>query len=89
MKDVPKNSNTVITFYADGTAIMVNSKKSKLADWKIKHHLTKLNTYFTKWKIDSNTQKKTQLINFNMKNNTKQQHNIIPTNNEHINEICT
>lgn len=82
INDIPKSQNTELALFADDTAIIASSKNPRLANIRINNHLNELIEYFNQWKININPQK-TQLINFNQKQN-QDEYQIINIHNEII-----
>lgn len=54
INDIPKNSDTQLSLFADDTAIISSSWQAKIADKKTQTHLNQIADFFRKWKIKIN-----------------------------------
>ncbi|GBO45094.1 RNA-directed DNA polymerase from mobile element jockey [Araneus ventricosus] len=57
INDIPKQFNTILSIFADDTAILARNKNHNYVQLALNTHLKTLEDWFTKWKIQINTDK--------------------------------
>ncbi|GBO23086.1 RNA-directed DNA polymerase from mobile element jockey [Araneus ventricosus] len=57
INDIPKQFNTILSIFADDTAILARNKNHNYVQLALNRHLKTLEDWFTKWKIQINTDK--------------------------------
>ncbi|GBN05578.1 RNA-directed DNA polymerase from mobile element jockey [Araneus ventricosus] len=62
INDIPKQFNTMISMFADDTAILARNKNPNYIQIALNRHLKKLEDWFIKWKIEINVSKTEAII---------------------------
>lgn len=62
INDIPQFQKTNTALYADDTAIYAHSFAAEVANRQLQIHINKLTEYYSKWKIDINSEKTEQII---------------------------
>ncbi|GBO27381.1 RNA-directed DNA polymerase from mobile element jockey [Araneus ventricosus] len=57
INDIPKQFNTILSIFADDTAILARNKNHNYVQIALNRHLKTLEDWFTKWKIQINADK--------------------------------
>lgn len=67
--DIPETTNTVLTTFANDTAILATSNEPTLASRKLQSALENLQMWLQKWRIKAN-EAKSQHVTFTLRNRT-------------------
>ncbi|GBN69708.1 RNA-directed DNA polymerase from mobile element jockey, partial [Araneus ventricosus] len=63
INDIPKQFNTILSIFADDTAILARNKNHNYVHLALNRHLKTLEDWFIKWKIQINADKTEALVN--------------------------